>query len=134
HSNKGTPRMLRPPGTLWEYNDVRVNRLSLSLLQLFRRPLADILKAEIMDPVGASSTWEWQPYDNAWIDIDGVRMPSVPGGSHWGGGLWMSTRDHARFGLLISRGGTWDGQKLLSSSWIDESRKPCALNPQYGLL
>src|SRR2546425_3467382 len=32
---------------------------------------------------------------------------SVPGGSHWGGGLWMSTRDHARFGLLIHRGGQW---------------------------
>src|SRR6267143_3870281 len=34
-SDKGVPRPMRPPGTLWEYNDVRVNRLSLSLLQLF---------------------------------------------------------------------------------------------------
>src|SRR5712691_7498537 len=35
-ADKGQPRPMRPPGTLWEYNDVRVNRLSLSLLQLFR--------------------------------------------------------------------------------------------------
>ena len=30
HAAKGTPRPLRAPGTVWEYNDVRVNRLSLS--------------------------------------------------------------------------------------------------------
>jgi CubicO group peptidase (beta-lactamase class C family) len=61
-------------------------------------------------------------------------MPSVPGGSHWGGGLWMSTRDHARFGLLVHRGGQWGAQRILSQSWIDELCKPCSLNPQYGLL
>jgi CubicO group peptidase (beta-lactamase class C family) len=125
---------MRPPGTLWEYNDVRVNRLSLSLLQLFRRPLADVLREAIMDPIGASSTWEWQAYRNAWAEIDGRRLPSVPGGSHWGGGLWMSTRDHARFGLLHARGGRWDGRQVLPAGWVEECRRPCAVNPEYGLL
>ena len=133
-SAKGTPRPMRPPGTLWEYNDVRVNRLSLSLLQLFRRPLAEVLHETIMDPLGASATWEWQPYRNAWMEIDGRRLPSVPGGSHWGGGLWMSTRDHARFGLLHARGGRWSGRQLLPDGWVDECRRPCAINPEYGLL
>ena len=82
--DKGALRPLRPPGTLWEYNDVRVNRLSLSLLQCFRRPLADVLRTEIMEPVEASATWEWVSYRNAWVTLDGVRLPSVPGGSHWG--------------------------------------------------
>ena len=36
---KGERRALRTPGTFWEYNDVRVNRLSLALLRRFRRPL-----------------------------------------------------------------------------------------------
>jgi CubicO group peptidase (beta-lactamase class C family) len=133
-SAKGRPRPLRPPGTLWEYNDVRVNRLSLSLLRVFRRPLPDVLREAIMDPLGASPHWEWQPYRDAWVEIDGVRMPSVPGGSHWGGGLWMSTRDHARFGLLIHRGGAWRGKELLARAWIEEMRRPCPLNPEYGLL
>jgi CubicO group peptidase (beta-lactamase class C family) len=133
-ADKGVARAMRPPGTLWEYNDVRVNRLGLSLLQLFRRPLADVLRESVMAPIGASSTWQWQPYDNAWVDIDGTRMPSVPGGSHWGGGLWMSTRDHARFGLLHLQRGRWDEREILSSSWIDEIRRPCPLNPAYGLL
>src|SRR5207249_7159792 len=77
-TDKGVPRPMRPPGTLWEHNDVRVNRLSLSLLQLFRSPLADVLRDAIMAPIGASSTWEWRPYANAWVEIDGRQMPSVP--------------------------------------------------------
>jgi CubicO group peptidase (beta-lactamase class C family) len=133
-AEKGTPRPLRPPGTLWEYNDVRVNRLSLSLLQRFRRPLADVLRTELMEPIEASATWEWVPYRNAVVTLDGVRLPSVPGGSHWGGGLWMSTRDHARFGLLVHRGGRWGGRELVPASWIAEMRRPCPVNPEYGLL
>ena len=133
-ARKGEPRPLRPPGTFWEYNDVRVNRLSLSLLQVFRRPLPEVLKIAIMDLLGASSHWEWHPYCNSWFEIDGVRMPSVPGGSHWGGGLWMGTEDHARFGLLIHRDGQLQGRELIPQSWIAEMRRPCAINPEYGLL
>jgi len=133
-ADKGRLRALRPPGTYWEYNDVRVNRLSLALLWLFRRPLADVLRESLMDPVGASDTWRWQPYRNSWVEIDDVRMPSVPGGSHWGGGLWIGSRDHARFGLCMLRRGQWHGHKLLSESWVDEMRWPCAINPRYGFL
>ncbi len=133
-ADKGRPRALARPGTYWEYNDVRVNRLSLALLRVFRRPLADVLRAEIMDPIGASRGWEWVPYRNSWTEIDGTRLPSVPGGSHWGGGLWMSTRDHARFGLLVARDGVWDGRALLPAGWVTEMRRPCAVNPEYGLL
>ena len=133
-SDKGQPRRLRPPGTLWEYNDVRINRLSLSLLQVFRQPLADVLRTALLEPLGASTSWQWVPYRNSWFSIDGKRLPSVPGGSHWGGGLWMSSRDHARFGLLIHRGGRWRNQQLVEESWIDVLRRPCPLNPQYGLL
>jgi CubicO group peptidase (beta-lactamase class C family) len=133
-AQKGQPRPLGAPGTVWEYNDVRVNRLALALLHVFRTPLADVLRRDVMRPIGASPHWSWEPYCNAWVDVDGRRMPSVPGGSHWGGGLWMSTRDHARFGLLVQRRGQWGGERVVSPSWIDELRRPCPLNPQYGLL
>jgi CubicO group peptidase (beta-lactamase class C family) len=132
--DKGRPRPLRPPGTFWEYNDVRVNRLSLSLLQLFRQALADVLREAVMGPIGASDDWAWQPYRNSWIDLDGRRLPSVPGGSHWGGGLWMSSRDHARLGLLVHRQGLWGDHRLLDAAWLAEMRRPCPLNPQYGLM
>ena len=134
YSAKGTPRPMRPPGTLWEYNDVRVNRLSLSLLQRFGRPLPEVLRESIMDPIGGADDWEWHPYRNSWIELGGRRLPSVPGGSHWGGGLWMAAREHARFGLLMLRGGQWGDRRLLDTAWIDEMRRPSPLHPGYGFL
>ena len=85
-NEKGTKRKMQPPGTHWEYNDVRVNRLALSLLRVFRRPLPHVLKERIMDPIGASATWEWHGYENSYVDIDGTKMQSVSGGAHWGRG------------------------------------------------
>ena len=63
-----------------------------------------------MDPIGASPNWEWQGYENSFVEIDGRRLQSVPGGGHWGGGLFIGARDHARFGLLIARNGAWGGR------------------------
>jgi CubicO group peptidase (beta-lactamase class C family) len=134
NSRKGTHRDLQAPGSFWEYNDVRVNRLSLSLRQVFRRPLPEVLCETIMDPIGASDTWEWHAYDNARFEIDGEVMPSVSGGAHWGGGIFIASRDHARVGLLMARGGQWDGRRLLPQSWIRASRTPCPINPEYGYL
>jgi CubicO group peptidase (beta-lactamase class C family) len=52
-------RELRAPGTVMEYNDVRVNLLAYSLLQTWRKPLPIVLKENVMDPIGASTTWRW---------------------------------------------------------------------------
>ncbi|MBC8241101.1 MAG: serine hydrolase [Alphaproteobacteria bacterium] len=134
NSRKGQHRDLSRPGDFWEYNDVRVNRLSLSLLQLFRRPLAEVLAERIMRPIGASGDWSWNAYRNAQVSIDGVSMPSVPGGSHWGGGLWIGAQDQAKLGQLILQRGAWNGQQLLPKSWIDAMLTPCAINPEYGYL
>jgi len=98
-------RALQKPGTYYEYNDVRINRLALSLLRLWQKPLPDVLKAEIMDPIGASDTWRYVPYHNSIVEINGQSMPSVSGGTRWGGGLWINTRDEARFGYLFLRRG-----------------------------
>ncbi|RMG27574.1 MAG: class C beta-lactamase-related serine hydrolase, partial [Bacteroidetes bacterium] len=94
-------RRLNPPGTVFEYNDVRVNVLAYSLLQVWRKPLPQVLKENIMDPIGASTTWRWYGYENSWVTLDGLRMQSVSGGGHSGGGIFISTEDHARFGLLF---------------------------------
>ncbi len=133
-SEKGSARELHAPGTFWEYNDVRVNRLALCALRIWKQPLPDVLRREVMDPIGASSEWAWHPYENSWVDVEGERMPSVAGGGHWGGGLFISALDHARFGLLMLNRGDWDGRRLVSEAWIDESLEPCPVNDRYGNL
>ncbi|MDG4789309.1 serine hydrolase [Micromonospora sp. WMMD1102] len=77
------------PGSGWAYNDVRVNLLCLALTVLFRRPLPEVLRAEVLEPLGASSSWSWHGYTDAVVDIDGTATPVVSGGAHWGGGLWI---------------------------------------------
>ncbi|MEM7524458.1 MAG: serine hydrolase [Pseudomonadota bacterium] len=133
-SQKGVRRAMRPPGSFWEYNDVRVNVLAMALMHVFRRPLPEVLKERIMDPIGASDNWEWHGYETSWAEIDGRRMQSVSGGAHWGGGLWISTLDHARVGLLMQRGGLWGDRRLLPESWLAACQTPCPLNPGYGYL
>lgn len=134
NTRKGTHRDLQPPGEFWEYNDVRVNRLSLSLLHVFRRPLPEVFAEAITEPIGCTDTWEWVPYRNAWVELDGQRMPSVPGGAHWGGGVFISAADQARIGLLVAARGRWGERQLISSSWFDLICQPCPLKPDYGLL
>jgi len=131
---KGIKREMQKPGTHWEYNDVRVNRLSLALMRVFRRPLPEILKERIMDPIGASDTWEWHGYENSWLEIDGRNMQSVSGGAHWGGGLWISALDHARVGQLMLNRGLWNGKRILSEEWITACSTPCPIAPFYGYL
>ena len=131
---KGDRRAMKPPGTHWEYNDVRVNRLSLSLLRLFGEELPEVLRGAVMDPIGASSTWRWEPYRNATVEVGGRRLASVPGGSHWGGGIFISTLDHARLGLMVARGGAWNGTRILPADWVKAMVTPCALNPGYGFM
>jgi CubicO group peptidase (beta-lactamase class C family) len=129
----GYDRALQAPGTLYEYNDVRVNRTALALLRLFERPLPEVLAEGIMTPIGAGR-WNWYGYENSFVDVNGRRIQSVSGGSHWGGGFWATTRDHARFGLLMARRGVWGEQRLLSERWVDLATTPSALNAQYGFL
>ncbi len=131
---KGTRRAMKKPGSFYEYNDVRVNRLSYSLLQIFKEPLPQVLKRRIMDPIGASAGWKWDGYKSSTVTIDGKPMISVPGGGHWGGGIVISARDLALMGLLVAQSGVWNGQQILPKGWTAELIKPCPAAPFYGLM
>ena len=141
---KGAARPLLSPGSFWEYNDVRINQLSLALLHLFQRPLPAVFQESILQPLGANSNFAWQGYDHAWVDLPASgtagaqRVASVPGGSHWGGGVSISARDQALIGQLMLQDGHWGkaGQSvsLLPAHWLRRMRQPCGLAPFYGWL
>lgn len=122
------------PGTVYEYNDVRVNVLALAALNIWRRPLPQVLKEFVMDPIGASNSWRWHGYDNSWVLIDGLAMQAVGGGAHWGGGMWISARDQARSGLLTLRRGRWQDKQILSEEWIRMATTPTPVQPSYGFM
>lgn len=127
-------RKLHEPGTYFKYNDVRVNLLAYSLLQVWRKPLPQVLKEQVMDRIGASNTWRWFGYDKSWVNVDGQMMQSVSGGGHSGGGLFISTEDHARFGLLFLNNGQWKNQRIVSPEWIKMATTPSKANVNYGYM
>ncbi|MEN2283476.1 serine hydrolase [Algoriphagus sp. SE2] len=130
-------KRIRPqtvPGSVYEYNDTRVNVLALALMNVWRKPLPVVLKSKIMDPIGASDTWRWTGYENSFVIIDGQIMQSVSGGSHWGGGMMLSAWDQARFGYLTLNDGKWNDKQLIPISWIEKSKTPTPANPGYGFM
>jgi len=131
---KGEPRALHEPGRHWEYNDVRINQLSLALLHVFRRPLPEVFLESVLGPIRGGADFRWEGYDDAWVDIDGRRIQSVPGGTHWGGGVSISARDQARIGQLLLDGGVHEGRQVLPTDWIERMRTPCDIAPFYGWL
>jgi CubicO group peptidase (beta-lactamase class C family) len=93
-----------------------------------------VLREYVMDPIGASNTWRWYGYDNSWVNIDGQMVQSVSGGGHWGGGMFISARDQARFGLLTLRRGVWKDKQILSEAWVKMALTPTPVQPDYGFM
>lgn len=134
---KGDARPLHAPGTYWEYNDVRINQLALALLHLFKQPLPEVFLETILKPLGGGENFRWEGYDDAWIEIvdhSGVQrtMQSVPGGTHWGGGVSISARDQARVGQLVLNGGRHHATQIVPEAWVKRMTEPCAIAPFHG--
>jgi len=129
-----TTRARNAPGSVYEYNDVRVNVLALAATNVWRRPLPEVLDELVMSPIGASRSWRWNGYDNAWITLDGRAVQVVSGGGHWGGGMFINAWDMARFGLLTQRRGVWGTQRILSEDWVRRSLTPTPAQPTYGYM
>jgi CubicO group peptidase (beta-lactamase class C family) len=122
------------PGAVYEYNDVRVNVLALCALNIWRKPLPEVLRDEVMNPIGASATWRWFGYENSWIVLDGKPVQAVGGGGHWGGGMFINARDMARFGYLTLRRGKWRDKQILSDQWVTWALTPTPAQPTYGFM
>jgi CubicO group peptidase (beta-lactamase class C family) len=128
------PRELERSGTHYEYNDVRINRFSLSMLRLFKKPIPDVFRDEIGTVIGMSSSWQWIPYKNSYAEVDGKKLASVSGGTRWGGGVWINSWDMARFGYLWLRGGRWNEKQVLPANYVKAALAPSAHGPDYGYL
>ncbi|MEX2513436.1 MAG: serine hydrolase [Cyclobacteriaceae bacterium] len=122
------------PGTVYKYNDTRVNVLALAALNVWRKPLPQVLKVHVMDKIGASPTWRWTGYENSFIILDGQIIQSVSGGSHWGGGMMINAYDQARFGYLTLRKGKWKDQQVIPAEWVAKSRTSTPIRPTYGFM
>ncbi len=133
-ADQWTTRERNTPGTVYKYNDTRVNLLALCIMNIWRQPLPQVLEQHYMQKIGASKTWRWHGYENSWIVMDGVPMQAVSGGGHWGGGMFINAYDQARMGYLTLRNGQWAGEQVLSPEWIEMALTPGPANKGYGFM
>ena len=121
------------PGTVYEYNDTRVNLLALAIQNIWRKPLPQVLKEVVMDKIDASPSWRWHGYENSWILLDGAPVQVVSGGGHWGGGMFINAYDQARLGYLTMNRGQWNGEQILSDEWVTMAMTP-GVSKTYGFM
>jgi CubicO group peptidase (beta-lactamase class C family) len=118
-----TNRLAAEPGTHWDYSDPAFAHLALAFATITGREMSEYLGERVFDPIGIENlSWD------------------VQGGSGFMGphtnahtGIHVSARELARFGYLMLRDGTWNGQQLIPRWWIELATKTSQdSNPSYG--
>jgi len=118
--------MLQPPGTGFVYDSGGVILISAMLKNRTGMHAAEYAERFLFNPLGIEK--------KMW-------MKNQEGHSHAGGGLALTARDAAKFGLLYLNNGRWGDVQVVPESWVRESlrkRVDLAANGQppfgYGYL
>ncbi|WP_420860994.1 serine hydrolase domain-containing protein [Algirhabdus cladophorae] len=110
------------PGVGWKYTSIDTHILGMVLRAATGQSVATMVAEKILIPLG--------PEADSYYLTDGYEVAFVLGG------LNTTTRDYARFGLMIANGGAWNGQQIVPNDWIVESTTPSAKTApgttQYG--
>lgn len=94
------------PGTHFVYNSGATYMLSAIIQKVSGSTLLDFLTPRLFEPLGIENpSWESDPKG---INVGG-----------WG--LSVTTKDISNLGQLYLQKGEWEGQQLLSQSWVKEA-------------
>jgi len=102
------------PGTYYLYSNWDFNAAGTLFELETGRDLFDALEADLAGPLG------FQDFDRARHVKGGDLEVSMHPSYH----MHFSTRDKARLGELMLRGGTWGGTQVVSAEWIAEMTSP----------
>ena len=97
------------PGTRFVYSNANSQLMALLLQRATGADAHTYLSRQILEPIGIDPAAV-----GLWLDPTGVNPLTYCC-------IDMRPDDFARFGLLYARGGEWDGARVLSGSWVDES-------------
>jgi len=111
--------LVAPPGTVYDYNNCACAALSAVIRVASGMEMAELLQQRLYGPLGMTRLRHEMPA--------GKTIPYS--------GLHITARDAARFGYLFLRRGLWQGNRIISESWIDQAcRASQEVNPNYGYL
>ncbi len=104
----------RRPLERFQYNNYHPLLLGLILERATGMSVSAYLEEKIWAPLGMEFPASWSLDSGA----DGLEKLES--------GLNARTIDFAKFGLLMLRGGTWNGKQIVPHEWIEEATKPPA--------
>jgi CubicO group peptidase (beta-lactamase class C family) len=95
------------PGTVFAYNNWEFDAAGTAFEKLTGLNIYDALERDLALPLGMQ-------------DFHRERQHKIlsPGSVHPEYAMFLSTRDLARLGLLMSQTGTWNGKQIMDASWI----------------
>jgi CubicO group peptidase (beta-lactamase class C family) len=108
------PRGSHERDTFWYYNNWDFNVLGAIFEQETGLDIFEAYARSIAGPLRMEDYRVMDGYHH--LEAEHSRYPAYP--------FKMSARDMARFGLLFLREGEWDGKRLISRGWVDESTTP----------
>src|SRR5438445_2450988 len=100
-----------PYGRSWQYCTAGPTTLGVLLERAVKEPLPEFAQKNLFAPLDISKVgWQFQP----------------TGAAMTGGGLQLRSRDLLKIAQLYLNDGRWNGQRVLSSSWVKQSVQPHA--------
>jgi CubicO group peptidase (beta-lactamase class C family) len=102
------PRGSQQPGRYFLYNNWDFNAAGAIFEQLAGRDIYDALETDLARPIGM------EDFDRSKQQKSGDPKRSKFMAYH----MWLSTRDMARLGLLMLRGGDWNGHQVVPADWV----------------
>jgi CubicO group peptidase (beta-lactamase class C family) len=102
------PRGSQRPGSYYLYNNWDFNAAGAVFEKLTGRDIYDALQSDLAEPIGM------QDFDRSRQRKTGDAKQSQFLAYH----MHLSTRDMARIGLLMLRGGNWGGRQVASREWV----------------
>jgi len=102
------PRGSQRPGSYYLYNNWDFNAAGAAFEKLTGKNIYDALEADLARPIGM------QDFDRGKQEKSGDPKRS----QHLAYHMFLSTRDMARIGLLMLRGGAWREHQVVSREWI----------------
>ena len=109
---------MRPPGEVFDYNNVNSQVLAIVLQRATGMDYADYLATRLWQAISARA-------GSVWLDRpDGLPKTFCC--------LFATARDWARVGQLLLNQGTWQGTPVIPADWIAEMLTPSPLETTFG--
>lgn len=109
------------PGTTWRYSDGGANWLADVLTQVYAEDLNSVLFSRVFSTIGITTDMlTWRDNASRSDTLNAVKRREISSG------IDASVDAMARIGYLFLRRGNWNGQRVLSESFIDLVRTPRA--------